>query len=108
MVFFSVQSVFLLGSVYFEKYSFLKTIICGFVGCFILFCLLLLFNEYILPGGDYPNGFLTSYVVHVEGGEDRLVQVPRWIGDVFHFLVMYGVAPFFWIVTYYRLKEKQV
>lgn len=108
LFFFSVQSVFLLGSVYFEKYSFIKTIIIGFVACFILFCLMYFFNEVLLPEGDYHNGFLTSYRVHVDGVNDRLVQVPGWIGEVFRFLVMYAVAPFLWTVAYYRLKEKQV
>lgn len=108
LFFFSVQSVFLLGSVYFEKYSFIKTIICGFVACFVLFCLMYLFNEQLLPDGDYPQGFLTSYRVHVDGVNDRLVQLPRWIGEVFRFLMMYAIAPFFWLVTYFRLKERQV
>lgn len=108
LFFFSVQSVFLLGSVYFEKYSFIKTIICGFVAGFILFCFMYFFNEQLLPDGDYPKGFLTSYRVRVDGVNDKLVEVPRWIGEVFRFLIMYAVAPFFWIVTYYRLKEKQV
>jgi len=108
LFFFSVQSVFLLGSVYFEKYSFIKTIISGFVACFLLFCIMYLFSEQLLPGGDYPQGFLTSYRVHVDGVNDRLIQLPRWIGEVFRFLLMYAVAPFFWLVTYFRLKEKQV
>lgn len=108
LFFFSVQSVFLLGSVYFEKYSFIKTIISGFVGAFILFCFMYFFTEHLLPDGDYPMGFLTAYRVYVDGVNDRLIQIPRWIGEVFRFMAMYGVAPFLWIVTYYRLKEKQV
>lgn len=108
LIFFSVQSVFFLGSVYFEKYSFIKTVISGFVGGFILFCLMLFFNEELLPRGDYPSGFLTAYRVHVDGVNDPLIQVPRWIGEVFRLVMMYGVAPFFWLVTYFRLKEKQV
>jgi hypothetical protein len=108
LFFFSIQSAFLLGSVYFEKYSFIKTIICGFVAGFILFCMMYFFYEQLLPRGDFHRGFLTSYRVHVDGINDHLVQVPGWIGEVFRFLVMYAIAPFLWIVTYYRLKEKQV
>ncbi|MES2881881.1 MAG: hypothetical protein V4676_07025 [Bacteroidota bacterium] len=108
LFFFSVQSAFLLGSIYFEKYSFIKTIITGFVAGFILFCLMYFFNELLLPEGDYPSGFFTTYVVHVDGVNDHLIEIPSWIGEVFRFLVMYGVAPFLWVVTYYRLKEKQV
>lgn len=108
LFFFSIQSAFLLGSVYFQKYSFIKTVICGFVAGFVLFCLMYFFNEQLLPNGDFHRGFLTSYRVHVDGVNDHLVQVPGWIGEVFRFLIMYAVAPFLWIVTYYRLKEKQV
>lgn len=108
LFFFSVQSAFLLGSVYFEKYSFIKTIIGGFVAGFILFCFLYLFNEALLPEGDYPRGFLTGYRVYVDGVHDRFIKAPAWIGHLFHFVLMYAVAPFAWIVTYFRLKEKQV
>jgi hypothetical protein len=106
--FFSIQSAFLLGSVYFEKYSFIKTIIIGFVGFFILFCLMYLLYDFLLPKGEYHNGFFTSYRVYIDGVNDHLVQVPRWIGNVFSILIMYAIAPFLWIVSYYRLKEKQV
>jgi hypothetical protein len=108
LFFFSVQSAFLLGSVYFEKYSFIKTVIAGFAGAFVLFCLMYVFTQVLLPDGDYPRGFLTCYRVYVDGVNDHLVQVPDWIGQVFRFLLMYAIAPFLWIVTYYRLKEKQV
>lgn len=108
LFFFSVQSAFLLGSVYFEKYSFIKTIIGGFVAGFTLFCFLFFFNEQLLPGGDYSSGFLTSYRVKMDGVDDRLIQIPDWIGRVLRFLIMYAITPFLWIVTYYRLKEKQV
>lgn len=106
--FISVQSAFLLGSVYFEKYSFIKTIICGFITGFLLFCFMYFTNEYLLPPGGFHKGFLTSYRVRVDGVSDRLVQIPGWIGQVLWLLIMYGTAPFLWIVTYYRLKEKQV
>ncbi|RYZ62972.1 MAG: hypothetical protein EOO14_00585 [Chitinophagaceae bacterium] len=106
--FLSVQAAFLLGSVYFEKYSFIKTIIGGFIVGFLVFCLTFLFYEELLPSGYHKNGFLTSYLVKVDGANDRLIQVPGWIGRVLQVLVMYGIAPFLWIVTYYRLKEKQV
>ncbi|MES2777881.1 MAG: hypothetical protein V4722_27120 [Bacteroidota bacterium] len=108
LFYFSFQSAFLLGSVYFPKYSFIKTTISGFIACFIIFCCMYFFNGQLLPEGDYVKGFLTSYNVYVDGVNDHLVQVPAWIGEVFRFLMMYAIAPYLWIVTYYRLKEKQV
>lgn len=109
LLFFSaVQAAFLLGSVYFEKFSFIKTIISCFVVGFLVFLLVYFLSTKLLPNGDYPMGFLTSYRVYVDGINDRLVQLPHWIGQVLRFLVLYAIAPFLWIVTYYRLKEKQV
>jgi hypothetical protein len=106
--FFTVQAAFLLGSVYFERYSFIKTIIACFVTGFIFFCLLYFLNEQVLPNGGFHSGFFTSYLVREDGVNDRLVQLPSWIGHLFRILVMYAAAPFLWIVTYFRLKEKQV
>lgn len=107
MVFFSVQSAFLLGSVYFEKYSFLKTVISGFVIFFIVFCLVYGLYE-LMPDGEYDGGFLTSFRVDIKGQDDHLVTIPHWLGQVLYYLLMYAIAPFLWIVTWYRLKEKQV
>jgi hypothetical protein len=108
LYYFTVQAAFLLGSVYFEKYSFIKTVICCFVAGFILFLLLFFFNEKMLPRGDYFRGFFTTYRVYVEGGNDHLVQLPSWMGEVLRFLVTYALPPFLWTATYFRLKEKQV
>ncbi|MET0464830.1 MAG: hypothetical protein ABW007_16830 [Chitinophagaceae bacterium] len=108
LIFAAVQSIFLLGSVYFAKYSFIKTIISSFVVFFLLFCLIYLLYEHLMPRGGYVDGFLTSYRVTVNGTDDHLVRVPNWIGDVVHFMLVYGITPFLWVVSYYRLKEKQV
>ncbi|MEO5564493.1 MAG: hypothetical protein ABIR18_13690 [Chitinophagaceae bacterium] len=108
LIFLSIQSAFLLGSVYFKKYSFIKTIISGFVIFFVVFCFVFLLYKYLMPKGEFENGFLTSYRVETGGKNDYLVQIPVWVGKILHYLLMYGTAPFLWIVTYFRLKEKQV
>lgn len=107
LIFFAIQSVFLLGSVYFEKYSFIKTVICGFVVFFILFFIVFLLYD-LMPEGEYASGFLTSYRIDNDGKDDYLVRLPGWLGQTLYYVLMYGIAPFLWIVTYYRLKEKQV
>ena len=106
-IYFSLQSVFLLGSVYFEKYSFIKTIIAGFVLFFILFCFVYFLYD-LMPKGDYSNGILTSYVVKGSGKDNYLVKLPDWFGYLLYYIFMYGTAPFLYLVTYFRLKEKQV
>jgi hypothetical protein len=109
LIFFTVQSIFLLGSVYFPKYSFIKTVISGFVVFFLVFCLIYVLYEHLMPRGGYVGGSLTSYRVSRYGsGVDHLVQIPGWIDDMVYFILMYAIAPFLWVVSYYRLKEKQV
>jgi hypothetical protein len=88
LLFFSVQSAFLLGSVVFRKYPFIKTIISGFVLFFILFFLVYLFHDQIFPDDD-PSGVL-----------------PVWVGQAAMYLV-YATAPLLWIAAYSRLKRKQ-
>jgi hypothetical protein len=107
LIFFAIQSAFLLGSVYYAKFSFIKTIISGFVVFFIVFCFIYFLYD-MMPKGDYVGGFLSSYRVHNDGKDDYLVRIPGWFGRILYYFLVYGVAPFLWIVTYFRLKEKQV
>jgi hypothetical protein len=46
--------------------------------------------------------------VQAENGEQRLVQLPGWVGEVLRILFLYAITPLLWLVTYYRLKEKEV
>jgi hypothetical protein len=62
-----------------------------------------------MPGrGSYSTNFITSYRVQAENGEQRLVQLPGWVGEVLRILFLYAITPLLWLVTYYRLKEKEV
>lgn len=108
LVYFAVQSGFLLGSVYFSKYSFIKTVITGFVIFFTFFCLIYVLYEYLMPKGEYVNGFLTSFRINTSEGSGYLVKVPGWVDQLIYIILMYTITPYLWVVTYYRLKEKQV
>jgi len=90
VLFFVVQSVFLLGAVHFKKYSFLKTFITGFVYLILFSLVFFIYRQ--LPGGERL---------------DRNLKLPGWIAPLFYF-VLYTIPPILWIVTYYRLKAKQV
>jgi hypothetical protein len=107
LIFFAIQSIFLLGSVYFAKYSFIKTIISGFVVFLIVFFFLYFIYE-MMPDGGYANGTITSYHINIEGKDGYLVSVPGWLGQILNYMLFYGIAPFLYIVSYFRLKEKQV
>jgi hypothetical protein len=60
----------------------------------------------MMPRGHYYDG-LAGYKVY-EKGQDKVVMLPGYIGKILGFLLMYAFAPIFWIVTYFRLKEKEV
>jgi hypothetical protein len=91
LLFFSVQSLFLFGSVYFKKYNFIKTII----SCFVIFLLF----------------FLLFYIIHVKlltnKPDDYLLTQEKWL-PYFLQVMAYSAAPVFWVLTYFQLKAKQV
>jgi len=61
-----------------------------------------------MPDGNFYNGF-TSYRLY-DGGMDgeRIIRVPEWIDTGLLFLLRYAFAPVFWVVTYFRVKEKEI
>jgi hypothetical protein len=119
LAYFAVQSAFILGSVYFPKFSFIKTFIS-----LLLVSLLFLFIAVkvifpIMPSGGYYKDITSYRVFHMtaypSGGtvisdddSDKIVSLPSWINDVLITLIKYVFAPLFWIVTFFRLKEKEI
>lgn len=106
LLFFGVQSAFLLGSVYFSQYSFIKTAIA----VFLLFLFIVFFEDKIMhiffPGSFYRG--LSSYRIYVDGDNDKIVSLPAWINTVVMGLLHYSIPPLLWLVTYFRLKEKEL
>ncbi|MEI6946758.1 hypothetical protein V9K67_06105 [Paraflavisolibacter sp. H34] len=105
LAFIAVQSAFLLGSVYFPRYSFIKTVIALFLTALVVGLLVNWFTERLLPGG-FTDNFSTYLIFKYDKATE--VQLPKWIGEVFASLLKYAIAPVFWITTYYRLREKEV
>ncbi len=62
--------------------------------------------ERMMPSGHMQNG-ITNYVFNGDG-ENKLVKLPEWVGKFLQVLMFYGVTLILWIVTYFRLKEKEV
>ncbi len=105
----TIQSAFILGSVYFPKYSFIKTTISLLVLAFAIVLFFAKVLDPMMPDGGYYKG-LTSYRIFEDGNfqHAKIVQLPEWIGEVLFFLLKYALAPLLWVVTYFRLKEKEV
>lgn len=84
----SVQSAFLLGSVLFNRFSFLKTCIIGLVTFFIGFIIVYLANK-------------TAF------DNDTIDMFPVWVRRIIVTL-SFVIPPVIWASTYFRLKAKQV
>lgn len=110
LFFLAIQSAALLGSVYFPKYSYIKTAI----SLALLFIVCMLIGEYILqPIAPHPGGFhegLNAYKVYKGGSSNEVafIQLPGFVATVLKYLLYYSSPLVFWWATYYRLKEKEV
>lgn len=107
LLFFAVQSVAFLGSIYFPKYSYIKTAISITIVCLVIALVGFYFTSFFMPRGGF-NEFSTYRVFSEDGNETRVIQLPAWIGKVLKFLFFYAFPPIFWVTTYFRLKEKEV
>lgn len=108
LLFFAVQAFFLLGSVYFTKYSFVKTAIAVFLLFLAAFFIEGYVMDALLPKGRHGDNITVFMTTKEEWMPDKVVALPNWISRVLTALLCYAFAPLFWVVTYYRLKEKEV
>jgi hypothetical protein len=107
LAYFGIQSIFLLGSIYFVKNTYIKTLIFGL----IVFLFLIFFVHKILGSFTPDGGFLKPFTVYriFDNTKGELsVQLPEWFSMILLFLIKYALAPCLWVVTYFRLKEKEV
>jgi len=107
ILYFSIQAIFLLGSIYFTRYSFIKTVIV--VLLFVLgFTVLERGIIYpMLPNG-WNNNFLSwSRPSYYAGPPVNELRLPGEWELFLTRLGLFGMPLFFWFVTYIRLKEKE-
>jgi len=107
LAYYVIQSIFLLGSVYFIRFQFIKTM----VFTFIVFLVLVFFNEKVLglfmPYGSFFKPF-TVYRIYSSIKGDLMIELPEWLSSIILFLMKYALPPGLWVATYFRLKEKEV
>lgn len=106
--YFAVQAAFLLGSVYFTRYAFIKTIVV------VVLCMLsfVVFQRAVvhplLPTGWNNNVFRWTQELYDFEPPQNDLRLPASLENVLIALAQYGLPPFLWFVTYHRLKEKEV
>ncbi|HVS98772.1 MAG TPA: hypothetical protein VHE54_19915 [Puia sp.] len=107
LLFFSVQSAFLLGSVYFPRHSFIKVVVVLAIVFLTIMAVQSDVVRLLLPSG-WENGWTGWFTKEGNGDLEKVVELPGSGEKVVIFLVQYVPPVLLWIVTWFRLKEKQV
>lgn len=107
--YFAIQAAFILGSIYFPKFSFIKTVIALLMVSLVLLFIVAQVFHVLMPAGSFYHG-LTSYNFYTNDdySAGKVVQLPEWVDSALEFIVKYSFAPILWITTYFRLKEKEI
>jgi hypothetical protein len=94
------QAFFALGSVYFGRFSFVKTFI-SILLLMLFFYFLSLFTNAVFRG----EMFSYSYQADHQGVSYHL---PNWVTIVDIWLLEFVLGPIFWMIAYVRLKETEI
>ena len=106
LAYIGIQSAFFLGSVYFVKFSYIKTAVSVLVAFVSLAFFIHKVMGSFVPDGNFYEPFSTYRIYKPSG--DVAVQLPDWLSNILLFLFKYIMAPVFYVATYFRLKEKEV
>ncbi len=100
IAFAGIQSVFILGSIYFKGNAIAKTILSIFG-----FAILLGIIEAILLKITFGSYHLDGQAINLSFSS---VQNTSTVLEIVSTIIKYALIPFFWVVTYFRLTEKEV
>ncbi|GAO44809.1 hypothetical protein [Flavihumibacter petaseus] len=109
MGFLAVQALFLLGSVYFKRFAYIKTIIVGvvFIGLYIF--VMVKVHKAVLPSGFYWEGFrVVQNNIPDQPDMYRIYSYGETFKDVSLEVIKWMWAPVFWVIAWFRLKEKEI
>lgn len=102
LTYFVIQTIFLLGSVYFERFVFIKTGLAIFGFCLLLYLINLLVAYGLMQGKVDAFPFAMLRVNYVS------VNPPNFMKQILGVVFGYLLVPFLWVVCYIRLREKQM
>lgn len=95
-----VQSIFLLGSVYFKRNAVGKTILS-----IIAFSIVIGLIELVLIKLNFDTTSITSQNINIQVLDiNSMFPGLEIVGQI----IKYATAPFLWVVSYFRLTEKEV
>ena len=107
--FFAVQALYLLGSVYFSRYTFIITTVAGTVIFFVFVYYLTRIHDNMFGKVNWNWDIISvkKYDASIKNGY-LLYSVSPFAADILKYAVQFAWAPLFWIITWFRLKEKEI
>lgn len=107
MCYFGIQSAFVAGSVFFNKFNFIKTVLTMLVLGFLFWLVMYVVVLTMMPEGHFSNEDLTGYLVVSEQGSAQ-VKIPVWMVMGSKLFYLYGLTLFLWLASWRRLNEKEI
>lgn len=108
LIFIPLQILFLLGSVYFERFSFIKTILAGVLLIFLYTIIFQFVTRQLFDhGSSMGMRGLTSFEIYGDG-ESKIYRLADWAETSIEELLKYIWAPILLVAAYFRLKEKEL
>jgi hypothetical protein len=111
-VFFALQAFYLLGSVYFSRFSFVITTVVGAAMLFAFALYSIYLSKNYLPDDYNWNGSYAVqnhiYLSNNEPSINKRVELSPFTKDLLSYSVKFIWAPLFWVVAWFRLKEKEI
>lgn len=105
-LYFPIQAVFLLCSVYFKKYSLFKAIVT--VGLlWVFFIVLFLCFHFLMPVGRFADSIKTYEIIEASG-DNKLVSITPVIVYSTLTFFKFMLTPLLWAAAYFRLQEKEL
>ncbi|MBA2499390.1 MAG: hypothetical protein H0V30_06655 [Chitinophagaceae bacterium] len=105
--YFAVQSLYLLGSVYFARYSYIITTVIGAVVIFSFAYYISQIDAFMFQTTDW-NLFTAKKADAANIESYQLYSLSPGIIKALQYAVQFVWVPLFWFVTWYRLKEKEI
>jgi len=105
--FFAVQSFYLLGSVYFPRFSFILTTVVGSALIFVfVYYSVEILEKSFYQGFSWNGDHLRKY--NADFSSYQRFELSPVFTNLLSFAIKYLWAPVFWVVSWFRLKEKQI
>lgn len=102
----AMQSVFLLGGIYFKKYQLVKTVLA-----LVAICLFFVFIVTLEAKHFVESEYITLYKMKNDTNAidiiDTMMKVNR-IRNIIKDIFLYLLIPYLWLTSYIRLTEKEV